>query len=102
MIEVSSKSKDKELMEMLKKGREAAADRILEVFEVVQSISQVVPKLVREGKIPISVKSLDGIPGLAEDTEIVLEISDKIRPALGDAKEIRYRLATSELKIKFI
>jgi hypothetical protein len=96
-----AEKKDKVLMEMLKKGQQAATERILEVFEVVQTISSVVPKLIQEGKIPIDVKSLDGIPGIAEDTEIVLEIADEIRPALLGAEEIKYRLAKSELKIKF-
>ena len=96
-----AEKKDKVLMEMLKKGQQAASERILEVFEAVQTISSVVPKLIQEGKISISLKSLDGIPGIAEDTEIVLEIPDEIRPALLGAEEIKYRLAKSELKIKF-
>ncbi|PIP16796.1 MAG: hypothetical protein COX44_03405, partial [Candidatus Portnoybacteria bacterium CG23_combo_of_CG06-09_8_20_14_all_37_13] len=49
-----AEKKDKVLMEMLKKGQQAASERILEVFEAVQTISSVVPKLIQEGKISIS------------------------------------------------
>jgi len=98
---MSTKTEKMDLMEILRTAQEIARGKILEVLKKSESVSQVAAKLIEEKKINIAVKSLDGTPGIAEDTEIVLEIPCEIRTALEGIQEIRYRLAKSELRIRF-